>query len=132
VAGADLDGLVAYLKTTLGEQVSGVAASKRLVDSPATLVNPDSTAANMQKVMRMMGQDFKAPAKALEINPGHPLIQGMSRMVKQEPQPPVLKELAEQLLDNCLLMEGLLEHPERMVGRIQSLMAHAAHTDPAN
>ncbi len=131
LAGADLEGLVAYLKATLGERVGGVNPSKRLVDSPATLVNPDATAANMQKVMRMIGQDYQAPPKTLEINPAHPLIVRMGRLAKQTPPPGLVKDLAEQLLDNCLLMEGLLEHPERMVGRIQSLMAQAALTgDP--
>jgi molecular chaperone HtpG len=82
----------------------------------------------MQKVMRMIGQDFKAPAKALEINPAHPLIRDLARLAKLASPPPLLKDLAEQLLDNCLLMEGLLDHPEHMVGRIQTFMAHAAQS----
>jgi molecular chaperone HtpG len=129
LAGADLDGLVAYLKTTLGARVGGVGPSKRLVDAPATLVTTDGQAASLQKVMRMIGQDYATPPKLLEINPGHPLIQRMGVLAKQAPQPALLQELAEQMLDNCLLMEGLLEHPERMVGRIQSLMAHAARSN---
>jgi molecular chaperone HtpG len=124
--GADRDGLVAYLKSTLGGKVGGVVLSKRLVESPATLVNADSASASIQKVMRMLDKDYQAAPKILEINPAHPLIAGMARLAKLTPPPPLLQELAEQLFDNCLLVEGLLEQPERMVGRILSLMERAA------
>jgi molecular chaperone HtpG len=100
--------------------------SKRLVESPATLVNADSASASIQKVMRMLDKDYQAAPKILEINPAHPLIAGMARLAKLTPPPPLLQELAEQLFDNCLLVEGLLEQPERMVGRILSLMERAA------
>jgi molecular chaperone HtpG len=126
LSGPALDGLVGYLKAVLGDRVGGVNPSKRLVDSPATLVTADATAANLQRVMRMLDREFQPVPRILEINAAHPLIRAMGRMAAEEPKPPVLKDLAEQLYDNCLLVEGLLEHPERMVSRIQSLMTQAA------
>ncbi|HUJ75710.1 MAG TPA: molecular chaperone HtpG [bacterium] len=121
----DLDALLAFLRTHLGERVGGVTASKRLVESPATLVTADALPSNLQKMMQMLDKSFKATPKTLEINPAHPLIRDMAHMVKQ-PEQALLKDLADQLLDNCLIVEGLLEHPERMVGRIQDLMTRAA------
>ena len=38
----------------------------------------------------------------------------------------MLGEITEQLFENCLLVEGMLEKPEKMVARIQTLMERAA------
>ena len=124
--GDALEQLLAYIKQTLGEQVSEVKASKRLVDSPACLVTPDGMPGNLQKMMRQMNKDFKGLPKILELNPRHEMLRNMSSILQADAQATVLKELAEQLLENCLLVEGMVEHPEQMVERIQSLMARAA------
>jgi molecular chaperone HtpG len=131
---AELERLIGYLKETLGERVGGVIVSKRLVESPATLVNPDSLPGNLQKVMRMIDREFKAPPKTLELNPGHRLIGNMARLVpaaEGSGERLLLRELAEQLLDNCLLVDGQVEHPERMIARIQDFMTRASAAPPA-
>ena len=125
----ELDSLIAYLKQALGDRISGVTVSKRLVESPATLVNPDNLPGNLQKVMRMIDREFKATPKVLEINAGHPLIHNMARFVpaaEGSGERILLHELAEQLLDNCLLVDGQIEHPERMIARIQDFMTRAS------
>ena len=122
----ELTPVLDFIKATLGDQVSEVRASRRLVDSPACLVSPEGMPGNLQKLMRQLNQDFKGMPKILEINPGHELTRHMAHILKADAQAPMLKELAEQLLENCLLVEGLLEQPERMVDRIQSLMTRAA------
>ncbi|MCZ6531509.1 MAG: molecular chaperone HtpG [SAR324 cluster bacterium] len=122
----ELQEVLKYLQDTLGERVASVNASKRLVDSPACLVNPDDMPGNVQKMMRMLDKNYTGIAKILEVNPAHPLIRHMSSIHKSHRDSPLLKELAEQILDNCLLVEGLIEHPEQMVERIQSLMTQAA------
>ena len=126
ISGEPLEGLIGYFKETLGERVSGVKASTRLVDSPALLVSADGIPGNLQKVMKMMGQDIQSTPKILEINPAHPLIRDMAAMREAGSAQEMLGELADQIFDNCLLVEGLIEHPERMVSRIQSLMTAAA------
>ena len=125
VEGPALEALLAHFKTALGTQVSDVRISRRLVDSPALLVSSDGMPGNLGKMMRMLNKDFKSLPKVLEINPGHALMRGISERLTTDSSDPLLKELAEQVLDNCLLVEGVLEHPERMVGRIQSLMTRA-------
>jgi HSP90 family molecular chaperone len=129
LAPAHLDGLLSYLKETLGERVGAVQLSKRLVESPATLVNPESMPGNLQRVMRMIDREFKTAAKTLEINPGHSLIRNMAQLAalrEDASKASVLHDLAEQLLDNCLLVEGQIEHPERMIGRIQEFMTRVS------
>ena len=130
VEGEALEGLLGFFKETLGEGVSDVKASRRLVDSPALLVSADGIPGNLQKMMRMMNQDFQSTPKILEINPGHAMIRGMAAMQGVNPKETALTELVEQIYDNCLLLEGLIEHPERMVNRIQSLMTRAATVIP--
>jgi molecular chaperone HtpG len=126
LAGEELEAVLKFLKDTLGDRVAEVNSSKRLVDSPACLVNPDDMPGNMRKVMHMLDKNFTGAPKILEVNAAHPLIGHMSAMLKDKSQQALLKELAEQILDNCLLVEGLIEHPEQMVERIHSLMTRAA------
>ena len=101
-------------------------ASKRLVNSPAVLVSADGIPGNLQKMMRMMNQDFHSTPKTLELNPSHPMLRDMARLRMADTKHPALTELVEQIFDNCLLVEGIVEKPGRMAERIQSLMARAA------
>ncbi len=126
---ADVDALLEYLKQTLGDRIGSVSVSKRLTESPATLVNPDHLPGNLQKVLQMIDREFKPTPKALEINAGHPLIRNMARLVPaatDSAERALLKDLAEQLLDNCLLVEGQVHNPERMIARIQTFMTQAS------
>ena len=126
VEGETLEGLIGFIKESLGGQVSDVKASRRLVDSPALLVSADGVPGNLQKMMRALNQDFQSTPKVLEINPAHEMIRAMASIRAADPKHPALADLAGQMFDNCLLVEGLIEHPERMVRRIQSLMTRAA------
>jgi molecular chaperone HtpG len=111
--------------------VKEVKASRRLVDSPALLTSADGSPGNLQKVMKALHRDFQSTPKVLEINPAHPLIRDMATLRGRDPAHPALPELAEQLYANCLLVEGLIDRPEKMVTRIQSLMARAAALEAA-
>jgi molecular chaperone HtpG len=117
--------LVGRLMTTLGARVTQVRESKVLRDHPCRLVTPeDAPGREMQRVYRLMGQEFEVPAKILEINRRHPLIRNMAHMAASSPGP-LLDQAIEQLYENQLLLEGLHPNPAAMVGRIQSLMEAA-------
>jgi len=131
LSGDPLEALLGLFKQTLGDQVSDVRASKRLVDSPAVLVSADGIPGNLQKVMRMLNQEVGSMPKVLEINPAHPLIRDMATLRASNAQHPALAELVEQIYDTCLLVEGIVERPGRMAARIQSLMARAASLEAA-
>ena len=124
--GTAMEGVLGFFQEKLGERVTAVNASKRLVESPACLVNPETMPGNVQRVMRMLDKDFQAVPKILEINPSHSLIHNMARMLAADRDTPMLADLVEQMFANCLLVEGMIEHPEQMVDRIQSLMTRAA------
>ncbi len=80
----------------------------------------------MERVRRMLEENYEVPAKILEINRGHPLIRNLGKLV-EKPASDALVDLAiEQLFENLLLLEGLHPNPAQMVPRIQSLLEQVA------
>ena len=119
--------LVARVKEVLGERIKTVRASEMLRGSPARLLSPDDTPnREMERIQRILDQDYKAPQKILELNRGHTLIANLALMVDERPTDPLIAPLIEQLYDSALLIEGLHPNPAEMVDRIQTLMEAAA------
>ena len=118
--------LVARIKSVLGDKITEVRESKVLSDSPCRLVSPDSeTDRDMQRVKRMLGQDYEIPKKIMEINRGHALIADMATLAQTGSNDGVLDSCIQQLYENSLLIEGLLPNPAEMIPRIQTLMEAA-------
>jgi molecular chaperone HtpG len=123
VASADLTGLIERFKAQLGERVAQVRSTNRLSDSPARLVDAEGAPnQEMQRVMRLLKQDFAAPKKVLELNPQHPLITRLQGLEAADPRSALV---IEQIYENALLIEGLHPDPAGMIGRIQQLMQAA-------
>jgi molecular chaperone HtpG len=127
VENEDFAQLAARIKTTLGDQITEVRESKLLTDSPCRLVSPNGeTDRDMQRVRRMLGQDYEVPKKIMEINRGHALIADMASLAKTGANDALLEACIHQLFESSLLLEGLLPNPAAMVPRIQQLMEAAA------
>lgn len=119
--------LLSFFKNQLGERVEEVVESKRLLGSPCSLVDPrDGMSAQMERMMRMMNQEFAGQKRKLELNLGHPVIQNLSSLLQQQKSHPFLTEAVEQLYQNALLVEGLMENPVEMLPRINRLLADAS------
>ena len=126
VPAAEFEGLIARFKSQLGERVTDVRASDRLVDSPLRLVSPDDARLHeMDRVRRMMDKNFAVPKKVVEINRRHLLIKNLADLVAAGQQEAVVNQCIEQLYENGLLLEGLHPNPAEMVERIQTLMEAA-------
>jgi len=118
--------LIVRFKNVLGERVADVRESKLLKGSPCRLVSPDSgPEREMQRVRRLIEQDYEVPVKILEINRGHALIQNLARMVESQFSNPLIDLTVEQLFDNLLLLEGLHPNPAQMASRIQEVLERA-------
>jgi len=79
----------------------------------------------MQRVRRLLEENYEIPAKILEVNRGHPLIRDLATL-SGRPAADALVDLSiEQLFENLLLLEGLLPNPAEMVPRIQALLEQA-------
>lgn len=120
---ADHSALIERFKARLGDQVTDVRTTERLVDSPARLVDPEGAPQQeMQRVYRLLNRDFEAPKKVLEINPRHAIITLLQNL-------PVEEELSgliiEQIYEDALLIEGLHPDPASMITRIQKLIEAA-------
>lgn len=118
--------LAGWLKETLGERVTEVKGSDRLVDSPALAINADRfLTPQMRRMMKAMKKDeADAPVKvSLELNPRHAVIKRLAALRTGNPERAGL--VAEQILDNALIAAGLFEDPSKMVARLYKLLEQA-------
>ena len=115
--------LSAWMKETLGERVTEVKPSDRLVDSPALALNADkSMSPHLRRMMKAMQKDGgDSPLRVnLEINPRHAVIKRLSEL--QASAPDKARLVAEQILDNALISAGLLEDTNKMVQRLYKIL----------
>ena len=115
--------LVERFKKQLGENVADVKASRRLVESPARLVDQDDAIPQeLQKAYHLFDKEFETPQKILEINLQHPLLIELGKAAEDHP---VSRLIIEQIFEDALLIEGLHPDPANMIQRIQQLMEAA-------
>ncbi|MDP2981946.1 MAG: molecular chaperone HtpG [Candidatus Latescibacter sp.] len=123
----DARGLLSWMKDTLGDAASEVRESKRSMDRPAIVVNPEEgMTASMRRILKAAGRDAgmeKAPI--LEINTGHPLIHTLKKLREGKTDKGFLQACVRQIFDNALAEAGLLEDPSIMVDRVYTLMERA-------
>lgn len=120
--------LTAQFKITLGDKVEDVMVSKRLVESPVTLVAGKSGMdAQMERMMKMMDQNFTSGSKILEVNPSHPLIKNLSRMVDTQEEIELIDKVIYQLFEGALLLDGNLNQTSDYVTRMTDLMVKATN-----
>jgi molecular chaperone HtpG len=99
--------LLDFLKGALDEQVKDVRLSHRLTTSAACLVSDaDDMSPMLEKMYRAMGQDAPRVKRILELNPGHPLIEGLRAAHEADAVDAGLAETAELLYGTALLAEG--------------------------
>ncbi len=112
--------LLTRLKEALGERVSEVKVSTRLVDSPACLVvGAHDMSANLARVLKAVGQDAPASKPTLEVNLDHPLV----KRLETEEDGTRFEDLGLILFDQAQLAEGgQLDDPAAFVGRLNKLM----------
>jgi molecular chaperone HtpG len=118
--------LAKWVKDTLGDRVTEVKASDRLVDSPALAISADRMMTpQMRRMMKAMQKDAPdAPVKvSLELNPRHAVIKRLAGIRSANSERATL--VAEQILDNALIAAGLFEDPSKMVARLYKLLEQA-------
>ncbi len=114
-------GLIERLKSALGDDVvREVRVSSRLIDSPACLVVDESDmSANLERLLKSVGQQAPSTKPIMEINVDHPLINHL----ENEPDEDRFADLSKILFDQALLAEGgQLKDPASFVSRLNGLM----------
>ncbi|MDN7350474.1 molecular chaperone HtpG [Acetobacter senegalensis] len=124
---ADMDTLLPALKTALGDAVSDVRATDRLVNSAMVLTAPEGAPdLQLQKLMQRSGQSLPAVTPVLELNPAHPVVHNLAEKVKAgEP----ITDLAHILLDVASIQSG--EPPKDVNAFSRRLMDYLAGSAPA-
>ncbi|MBB5953689.1 molecular chaperone HtpG [Saccharothrix tamanrassetensis] len=103
----DFADLLAWLTTTLADEVKEVRLSSRLTTSPACVVgDAHDLTPTLEKMYRAMGQDLPPVKRILELNPTHPLVTGLRKAFEETPDRAGLAETAELLHGMALLAEG--------------------------
>ncbi len=125
----EMKSIVKVFKKVLGDKVKDVLTSKRLVDSPATLVvDKDGMDPQVEKMMQAMnpeGAAISSQPKILEINPSHALIKNLSEIYDNDSKDARIEEVVNQLYESALLIDGNLTNPTDFISRMNSLMVKA-------
>jgi HSP90 family molecular chaperone len=118
---ADIEKLTAWMQKVLEKTISEVSASKRLVDAPAMIVNPDGhMTSSMERILAASRKEHGIPGldgtkKKLEINPKNPLIKKLAAIHDTDAE--FAGEIAQQIHDNAMIQAGLVVDPLEMVKR---------------
>ncbi len=115
----EFSALIDLFKNTLGDAVSDVRTTDRLVSSPARLVeSAGAMPQEMQRIYKAMQQEYKAPKKVLELNPEHPLIQKAAACEDAK----LRSDIIAQIYDDALIMDGEAPNQVAMLERLQEMM----------
>jgi molecular chaperone HtpG len=114
----ELSSVTEKLQEALKAVVKEVRLTNRLTESPACLVaDANDAGANLERIMKAMGQDAPSSMPILEINPEHALIKGLN--VDSDN----FADWAQVLFDQAALSEGAqLKDPANYVKLVNSLL----------
>lgn len=121
------DSLMSKIKDILGDRITEVRKSERLIDSAACLVSTeDSITASMQRLMRLANKETTAQKKIFEVNKDHKLIRNLVKIFKQDPNDAYIEDVVFQLFESAQLMEGTLMEPHKLVQRLNQLLEQSS------
>jgi molecular chaperone HtpG len=119
----DFTALINRFKHHLEDRVIDVRMTGRLTSSPARLVDAEGVPfQEVQRVYRMIQENYEVPKKVLELNQYHNIITRMLTLPDDDPLNPLI---IEQIYENALLIEGLHPDPVGMIPRLQQIIEQA-------
>ena len=118
----DSSAFLTFVKETLGDKVSEVVASKKLVSHPVCLTAKGGISFEMEKYFNAVQPDSGMKAqRVLELNMNHSAVKAMESAVQTDIEK--AKKYAELLYDQALLIAGLpIENPGEYADLVCSLM----------
>ena len=116
----DFKELTDRIAKLLEARVKEVRVTHRLTDSPACLVSDQfGMSGNLERLLKAAGQNVPGSKPILEINPRHPIVQGL----KVEADEARFADWGNILFDQALLAEGgQLEDPGSFVRRLNQML----------
>lgn len=118
----DSSAILTFVKETLGDKLSEVVASKKLVSHPVCLTAKGGISFEMEKYFNAVQPDSGMKAqRVLELNMNHSAVKAMESAVQTDIEK--AKKYAELLYDQALLIAGLpIENPGEYADLVCSLM----------
>lgn len=115
------------IQKELDANIKEVRFTNRLTDSACCLVGEENAmSAHMERLFKAMNQDVPENKRILELNPKHPLIDGMQKLFEEDKANPELKKYAHLLYDQALLTEGSpIPDPLAFAKNVADLMVKA-------
>jgi heat shock protein 90kDa beta len=126
----------------LKEKIESVKVSTRLVKTPMALVaNQYGYSGNMERITKAqayqktggdsMSNYYFTQKKILEINPGHPLIKELLRLVEADPADKKAKDLVQLMFESATLRSGYdLSDMSGFADRIETMLRSAMNVSP--
>lgn len=118
----DSSALLTFVKETLGDKVSEVTASKKLVSHPVCLTAKGGISFEMEKYFNTVQPDSGMKAqRVLELNLSHSAVKKMEELIQTDIEK--AKKYAEILYCQAVLIAGLpLENPSEYADLVCSIM----------
>lgn len=121
--------LMEALKSKLSDEVKDVRLSGRLKESAAVLVADEgAVGAHLERLLQRMGrgEEIRDSKRTLELNPGHPVVQGLRTLAERDPNDPRVETLGRLLFDEAVVAEGSrIKDPAAFARRVNELIAKA-------
>lgn len=123
----DFGDLLGAMQQALDEDVKEVRFSARLKDSAAVLVGEaQGMSPQLERLLRRSGQEVPKQKRVLELNPSHPLVEGLRKVYDVDASSPRVGDYAALLFGQAQIAEGVaLEDPAHFTRLVTELMTEA-------
>jgi molecular chaperone HtpG len=117
-----VDSALKFVRDALGDRVSEVIASKKLVSHPVCMTAKGSISFEMEKYFNAVQPESGMKAeRCLELNMNHPAVQKMSELIGTDDEK--AKKYAEIFYNQALLIAGLpIDDPSGYADIVSSIM----------
>ncbi len=121
---AEFEGLIKFIKETLGDKIKDVRISKKLTGSPVCLaVDAGSMDIRLERFLLEQKQIQAGTAKILEINPTNKIVKSLNKKYLDEAQKDEARDTINTLLDlACIIEDEPIKDAKDFSRRLQGLM----------
>ena len=129
----ELETAIKAVQSALGDRVGEVRLSTRLTETASCLVSKEGTpGANFERIMKMLDERSHEQKRILELNPKHPIVTNLAKLVARDtaakrPLSSQVQLWSELLYDQALLGEGVVKDPATLVKRMQDLLVESSN-----
>lgn len=124
VTDSNFEGLIKFIKETLGDKIKEARISKKLTDSPVCLaVDAGSMDIRLERFLLEQKQIQAGSAKILEINSGNKIIKSLNEKYQNHEQKSAAQDAIKTLFDlACIVEDEPIKDAKDFSRRLQAMM----------